>query len=138
MGLLFMHRDETSAQRRARIYLTASYLGLVATVLMLLARLLAWPDFFQGLPIGLAIVSLALLLMRKLRDEYYERLWAAGTSWAFVALVVWFLCGPFSRELLAGIGNPHAARQWPIDWTALIAMLAFFVGFHVERLRGER
>jgi hypothetical protein len=136
--MLLLHRNDTPAQRRARVYLTASYLGLIAVVLMLLARLLAWPDFMQGLPIGLAVASLALLLIRKLRDEYYQRLWAAGTSWAFVALVLWFLCGPFSRELLAGIGNPQAAPQWPVDWTALIAMLAFFVGFHVERLRGER
>ena len=122
-------------EKRTRIYLTAAVMGLVATLLLIASLVFDWPDLAKGIPIGLLIVSLITLLRRRLRDEYIELLWNAGTSWAFAAVVLLFLISPFVEGFVDGLNG--AVRE-PAITAAFIgpaALLAFFIGFHLKWLR---
>lgn len=117
-----------SAEKRAALYMMAAWMGGCAIVLFWVAHLFNWPDFVKGLPIGVLLVSLLMLLRRKLRDEYIQRLWIAGTSLSFGVLVLAFLLTPFTEGLLDGLRDVSATRDLP-DIAAPLALLAFFVGF---------
>ena len=122
-------------EKRTRMYLTAAIVGFVATLLMIASLALDWPDFMKGLPIGLLLVSLITLLLRRLRDEYIQLLWNAGTSWAFVAVVVLFLISPFVEGVMDGFNGAVRDQAITADFIGPTALLAFFVGFHVKWLR---
>lgn len=124
-----------STSKRATLYLTMSYLGAFAVALLVLAKAFAWPDFVRGFAIGMLLVSLLLLLRRKLRDEYFDELWKAGVSLAFVVTVAWFLFLPFAEGFTHGLLDVPGGSNLPADLGGLIAIAAFFVGFHVKRLR---
>lgn len=117
-----------SAERRATLYMAMAWMGAIAIVLFWLARLLEWPDFLKGLPIGMLLVSLFMLLRRKMRDEYIQRLWVAGTSLAFAVMVLMFLITPFFENAVHGVRGAAGARDLP-DVAAPLALLAFFAGF---------
>ena len=93
--------------KRARMVMVAAYMGALGTVLAALAILLHWPDFFRGFPVGLLVASLFILLNRSLRDEYFQELWAAGTSWAFVAVIAWTIGVPIYLGTFVG-SREHA------------------------------
>lgn len=122
-------------EKRTRMYLTAAIVGFVATLLMIASLALDWPDFMKGLPIGLLLVSLITLLVRRLRDEYIQLLWNAGTSWAFAAVVVLFLISPFVEGVMDGFNGAVRDQAITADFIGPAALLAFFVGFHVKWLR---
>jgi hypothetical protein len=124
-------------EKRTSIYMTAAHMGALGTPLLLAALLLHWPDFVHGFSIGLLVVSLTLLLWRRLRDEYIEQLWNAGTSWAFAAIVLCFLLLPFYQDMAAGGAPPDARTLFPPDWAGIAAITAFFVGFHIKWLRSR-
>lgn len=123
-----------SREKRYSIYMTAAHMGAIGTPLLLAAIILHWPDFVYGFMIGLLIVSLSMILWRRLRDEYIEQLWNAGTSWALAAIVLCFLFLPFFREVLSS-----EAQRTPVtpDWAGVAAITGFFVGFHVKWLRSR-
>ncbi len=125
-----------SASHRATLYLSMSYLGAAAAAVLILALTFDWPDFVHGFAIGALLVSLLLLLRRKLRDEYFDELWKAGASLAFVVTVVWFLFAPFAEGFVHGLSDVESGSNLPEGLTGIIAIAAFFVGFHVKRLRG--
>lgn len=110
------------------MYMMAAWLGAAAVLFHVAARAFDWPDFWKGFPIGVLLIALTLLLRRKLRDEYTERLWNAGTSLAFVVLVVWFLFAPFAEGFFDGLLHGPAVLQVP-DIAAPLALFAFFAGF---------
>ena len=123
-------------EKRTSLYMTAAHMGAIATPFLLVAIILRWSDAVQGFFVGILVVSLTLLLWRRLRDEYIEQLWNAGTSWAFAVLVLWFLFLPFSQHLLSGhVLDPRPAA--PTDWAGTTAIFAFFVGFHLKWLRSR-
>lgn len=124
-----------SAAHRASIYMAAANMGAGGTVLFFVGELVELPDFLRGLSIGVMLAALALLFLRKLRDEYFERLWNAGTSWAFGACVALFLAAPFVAKAL-GESPVAAFLTYPGGWLGPLAILAFFAGFHWARLRG--
>ena len=137
MLLLNRNSNLTPAEKQARIYLVAAYMGAAGIVLCMAARLLAWPDFIQGFSIGILLVALLILILRRNRlDEYYRSLWSAGTSFAFAVLVLWFLFAPFAQGLVNSITSA-TYRDMPSNWGAPLAILGFFVGFHVQRLRSR-
>ena len=128
-------RRQTPAESRAAMYMSAAYLGAAGTALFIVGETARLPDFVRGLAIGVMLGSLVLLLIRKLRDEYFERLWNAGTSWAFATCVVLFLAAPFVARMLGD--SPVAAfKEYPGAWIGPLSILAFFAGFHWARLRG--
>jgi hypothetical protein len=125
----------TRREKAATIVLTASYLGTFGTVFLALALLLHWPDFFRGLGVGLLVASLFALLLRQLRDEYLQGLWSAGASWAFVATVIWVTAVPLYLDTFVGSRTDAWVPDIPAIWTFIVALAAFFAGFHWTRLR---
>ncbi|WP_454599320.1 hypothetical protein [Qipengyuania sp. SM2507] len=121
---------------RTRLYLVAAHIGGIATVLLAVSLSLALPDFVRGVSIGMLLVSLLMLLHRKLRDEYMEGLWNAGTSFAFVVTVAWFL---FSLFVLGSFTDPTglAPALNPYEAGLVCTIAAFFIGFHIRWLRGR-
>ncbi len=124
-----------SPEKRTRMYLTSAVMGFAATILMVAAQALDWPDFVKGLSIGLMLVSLLTLLVRRLRDEYIDQLWHAGTSLAFAAVVIVFLASPFVEGVVDGFTNAPPDQFFTADFVGPIALLAFFIGFHAKWLR---
>ena len=125
----------TTAESRAATYMAAATMGAAGTVLFFVGEVVKLPDFVRGLSIGVMLAALVVLFVRKLRDEYFERLWNAGTTWAFTACVVLFLAAPFIAK---GLGESPVAAflSYPGGWLGPLAILAFFAGFHWARLRG--
>lgn len=119
----------------ARIVLTASYLGAFGTALLTAALLLRMPDFIRGLGVGLVVASLSVLLLRGLRDEYLQQLWSAGASWAFVTIVIWATAAPLYLDTFVGNRNIIWTPDLSGIWTFIIALTAFFAGFHWTRVR---
>lgn len=126
-----------TATYRAGLYMTAAHMGGFATVLLILATLLGWPDFVRGFSIGVLLISLVLLLRRKLRDEFIEGMWSSDTSLTFIALVVWFLFAPVTEGFVDGLFGIEGGSDLPELHFGLIAIAAFFVGFHYRWLRGR-
>ena len=126
-----------SPDKRTRLYLTAAVMGLVSTVLLTLAATLEWPDFVTGLCVGVLLASLVLLLLRRFRDEYIEQLWNSGTSLAFSAVVVLFIFSPFLEGVFDGLIDANHEPAIATEAIGLVAVLAFFVGFHIKWLRSS-
>ena len=120
--------------KKTQLYLTAAAMGFAASILLLCAMLLRWPDFWLGACIGVLLVSLLLIVLRSLRDEYIEGLWRTGTSAAFVVVVASFV---FS-SLHEGVSALRGAPDLPSGFPAMAAIVAFYLAFHVKWLRGPR
>ena len=124
---------------RTKLYLIMAHLGGVATIGVILSFALDWPDFVKGLSIGLMIVPLCVMLIRRFRDEYIETLWQSGTSLAFAAMVFGFLFLPALEGFYDGLtGNQDAVRDITADVAVFTAIFAFYIGFHFRWLRGLR
>ncbi len=125
-----------TAEKRTTLYLVMSYLGTAAIALFLAATVLDWPDFVRGLSIGMLLVSLWMLMRRKLRDEYIQSLWNAGTSLAFATLVAIFLFAPALEGFFDGATGRADIMDTPASLAPAVAILGFFVGFHFKRWKG--
>ena len=125
-----------TAEKRTTMYLVMAYAGTAAIVLYLAAITLDWPGFVRGFSIGMLLVSLGMLMRRKLRDEYIQSLWAAGTSVAFVTLVIVFLFAPWLEGFFDGLTGLDGEMDTPASLAPALAILGFFAGFHLKRLRG--
>ena len=125
-----------TAEKRTTMYLVMAYAGTAAIVLYLAATTLDWPGFVRGFSIGMLLVSLGILMRRKLRDEYIQSLWTAGTSAAFVTLVIAFLFAPFSEGFIDGLAGLDRKMDTPATLAPALAILGFFAGFHLKRWRG--
>ena len=123
-------------EKRTKMYLTSAVMWFAGTVVAIAGDMFALPDYLRGFAFGILLVALALLLLRRMRDEYIEQLWNAGVSLAFVAVVLAYLFAPFLEGLFDGL-SAAAPRQDFVSsgWIGPLALLAFFVGFHVKWLR---
>ena len=123
-------------EKRAHMVMMAAYVGAAGTILLAASLAFHLPDFVRGVGPGLLVGSLFILLWRSLRDEYFEQLWAAGTSWSFIAVVAWTIAVP----IYLGTFEGRSGSAWVADisgnWTMIVALGAFFAGFHAKRLRG--
>jgi hypothetical protein len=127
-----------TAQNRTKLYLTQAHVGAAATLGVVLAYAAGLPDFIKGLSIGLMVVPLGVMLIRRFRDEYIETLWQSGTSLAFAALVTGYLLLPFLEGVYDGFtGNP-SGQDIPAEFAGFAAIAAFYIGFHIRWLRGLR
>lgn len=122
-------------EKRTHMYLTSAVMGFAATILMIAGQILDLPDFVKGVAIGLMLVSLLTLLVRRLRDEFIDQLWHAGTSLAFAAVVIVFLASPFVEGIVDGFNGSVRDQAITADFVGPVALLAFFVGFHLKWLR---
>ena len=121
---------------KTTFYLTMAWMGAALSLAHLALRIAGGGDFWIGFTVGGLIVSLTVLLRRKLRDEYVERLWSAGTSAAFIVVAILFLLRPF----VDGAFGSLTGAPWNFDITGYampIALLAFFAAFHAAHLRSR-
>ncbi len=123
---------------RTRTYLIMAHLGAAATAGVCVSFGLDLPDFVKGLGIGLMVVPLAVMLLRRFRDEYIETLWQSGTSLAFAAVVFGFLLLPFLEGFYDGFTGSPSGQDIPAEVAGFGAIIAFYVGFHYRWLRGLR
>ena len=135
--MIFARRqDRGTAERRAAAYIMAAHMGAAGTGLFFAAQWIALPAFVRAFAIGVMLASLTVLLIRKLRDEYFQRLWNAGTPWAFVTIVVLFLAAPFAAKIVGGAPDT-AFRDLLGGWIGPLAIAAFFAGFYRAKLWGD-
>lgn len=125
-----------SSSQKAQKYLLAAHAGAVLLCAALAAAELGAPDFVQGLFVGMLLAIVALLFRSTLRDEYIERLWNAGTAAALLATLV----ATLGVELIRGFGDQgadifEAPPLFPATSIGVIALAAFFIGFHFKLLR---
>lgn len=125
-------------EERTKLYLIMAHLGGLATLSVFLTFGLELPDFFKGLSIGLMVVPLIVMLIRRFRDEYIETLWQSGTSLAFAALVFGFLALPFLEGFYDGLTGNESGRDIPAEIAGFAAIVAFYAGFHIRWMRGLR
>jgi hypothetical protein len=123
---------------RTRLYLVMAHLGGLATIGVFVSIGLDLPPFVKGLSVGLMIVPLIVMLIRRFRDEYIETLWQSGTSLAFAAMVFGFLGLPFLEGLYDDFTGNKSWRDIPAEVAGFLAIIAFYIGFHVRWLRGLR
>ena len=124
-----------TTEKRTKIYLTQAHVGALATIAVLMSIGLGFNDFFKGLSVGIMIIPLIVMLIRRLRDEYIETLWQAGTSLAFATVVFCFLILPFLEGVADGFTGNGSGQDFPAALTGFAAIAAFYIGFHYRWLR---
>ncbi|WP_296676255.1 hypothetical protein [Novosphingobium sp.] len=124
-------------EKRTAIYLNMAHMGFFASLGFAAANALHWPDFVKGLTVGLLLLPLVIAPLRRMRDEYIDSLWRAGTAWAFVAVIASFLFAPFLEGFYDGLAAAPSHQNIPVEAAGYAAILAFFIGFHVEWLRAR-
>ena len=124
--------------KKTQMYLSAAVMGGIASVALVCASAFDWPDWWRGACVGVLLVSLLMLLVRSLRDEYIEGLWRAGTSAAFAAIVLCFVLGPFLEGVYDGLNGALRRQDLPAGFAPVVAILFFFGAVHLKWLRGAR
>ena len=130
----------TPADRRYAIFLTMVHMGALATLLLIATLLFDLPSFVDGLPQGMLLVAIGMILVRKLRDDYVQDLWNTGTNAAFIAVAACFIFAPLAIDLGSDIaGNDFAWRDYKIavQWPAAIGLVSFYAGFYWRMLGGS-
>ncbi len=135
-----MNNRLSSSDARAGLFFTMVHIGALATVLLIATLVFDLPDFVDGLPQGLLLVSVGVIMVRRLRDEYVDELWRAGTTAAFVFVVAAFLVFPLiagiSGRIASGSGDPRdfaVVVQWPLA----VALVGFYSAFY-RRMLADR
>ena len=127
-----------SNSQKAQKYLILAHAGGVLMLLAGAAFVVDVPDFFLGLLTGMLMAIVILLFRSSMRDEYIERLWNAGTALAFLATLV----ATLGVELARGFADQQAdvfsgPPLLSIPLVGVIALAAFFAGFHLQMLRSR-
>ncbi|NCP17888.1 MAG: hypothetical protein GW855_01860 [Erythrobacter sp.] len=135
-----MNTTEVSlADRRYAMFVTMVHTGALATLLLFATIIFDLPGFVDGLPIGLLLVALGVILNRKLRDDYVEQLWKAGTAAAFIAVIACSLVLPVAYGMLDDVlGGDTTWREFtiPVQLPAAVALTGFYIGFYWRMLAG--
>lgn len=130
-------RSVKNEAEQAQRYLYFAHAGAAGLLGLAAAYALSAPDFVKGLLVGMLLVFVLVLFRRRMRDEYIERLWNAGTAYAFIVTIILTIFGDFARGMYDGYqGLAHGATP-PLDagWVGLAALAAFYIGFHIEMWR---
>ena len=125
-----------SNAQKAQKYLLAAHAGAALLCAALAAAEFGAPDFVQGLFVGMLLAIIFILFRSTLRDEYIERLWNAGTAAALLATLV----ATLGVELIRGFADQgadvfEAPPLFSTTAIGIIALAAFFIGFHFKLLR---
>ncbi len=135
-----MNRLLSTPEARSGLFFAMVHVGALATVLLISTLVFDLPDFVDGLPQGILLVSVGVIMAKRLRDEYVEELWRAGTSAAFVLAIAAFLVLPLvigiSERIRLGAGDPRdfsVVVQWPLA----VALSGFYAAFY-RRMLADR
>lgn len=125
-----------STANKAQLYLHFAHAGAALMVALGAAYGLHAPDFLKGFIVGMLLALVLVLFRSKMRDEYIERLWNAGTATAFVVV----LCLTLLADLVRGFADPAVdfptgVPGMPAVQIGLAALAAFYVGFHVAMIK---
>ena len=125
-----------SAAKKAQLYLYFAHAGALLLIALAAAYSLGAPDFLKGLIAGMLLVLVLLLFRSKMRDEYIERLWNAGTATAFIVI----LCLTLLADLVRGFADstldvPTGTSGMPTLQVGLAALAAFYIAFHIAMIR---
>lgn len=125
-----------STTQKAQKYLLAAHAGAILLCAALAAPEVGASDFVQGLLVGMLFAIVFLLFRSTFRDEYIERLWNAGTAAALLATLV----ATLGVELYRGFRDQstdvfQAPPLFSTTSIGIIALAAFFIGFHFKLLR---
>lgn len=122
---------------RASIFMGASWVGLAGLILIASAQA-PWgsADLRLSGALLLIIGSFAMLFTRR-ADEYTERLWNAGASVAFGALLINFIGLAFVEGFIEGLTDRKIERSITGDLALLLSIVAFYIGLFVKRLLGD-
>ena len=125
-----------SNSQKAQKYLLAAHFGAILLIAVAASFWLDVPDFIQGLFVGMLLTIVVVLFRSSLRDEYVERLWNAGTAAAFLATLVASVGLELARGFLDQANDVfEAAPFFTTVNIGVIALAAFFIGFHFKLLR---
>ena len=127
---------------KEQFYYLAAHAGAVLLVGLGIAYVAGAPDFWKGFIVGALIVAVVVLFRQKLRDEYAERLWNAGTAGAFGVTLITafspeFLSDAF-RGFADGFGGPGSSAITPTPGViGTFALIGFFAAFHLALWRNR-
>lgn len=126
-----------SKERQAAGYMTGAHIGALSLVGYLALRFTHGPDFAIGVTVGIMLVSVCALVWGSRTDEYLKALWSAGATSAFLFTVVAFLFGPvlFGQQGFFIDGTSPPVSQ--VHFLGMLAILAFYAGFHIQWLRSR-
>lgn len=146
-------------QKKVDKYLRAAMIGTVAVVVAppTYLGLVYLPLDLDPIPTLLLSVPLLLLALftiiastyafihlfiRRKTDEFTLAMWHAGTTFAFFAVIGWLLIGGLVEAVWeASIMANDPELKDPefnviADWASWVVCAAFFVGFHIKRVKG--
>lgn len=85
---------------------------------------------------ALAWALITLIVLRN-SDEFTLATWHHATTSGFFTSIIWLYFVPFTIATLAALtgADEHAYYDQVLIWAAMVVMAAFFVGFHLKRLR---
>lgn len=128
--------------RSGNFYMRSAEAGLLASVAFALSAVELLVPLVGVLSAIALCLSLAVVCQTRLRDEYLDRLWAAGTVCAFAtALAVTIGSYLFGGGLnlladLAGVPHDDFTKMPGLSGLAVgsVVIFGFFLGFHLKRL----
>lgn len=127
--------EKNNPAYKAQAYLWIAHVGAAALVALGLCLYFGAPDFVQGFLVGMLLVLVAALFRSKMRDEYIERLWNAGTAAAFIVTLLMTV----GADLVVGFADDKADVFTHSAFTSpqigLAALAAFYLTFHLAMLR---
>ncbi|WP_133303927.1 hypothetical protein [Aurantiacibacter aquimixticola] len=123
-------------KNRASLNLTMGWLGLLATIVFVAARVAdseaLWTSFV-GFFVPLSLI--AQFLTRK-SDEYTLSLWSTAANAAFAITIAWLFLPPFFEGFYDGLRGNDSGQDIPTDGAPYAALLAFYITFNIKRLTG--
>lgn len=123
---------------KAAIFMAASWVGLCALILTLVAAFADAPPAITLPGLLVVIGSSFVMLATRRADEYTEGLWNAGASVAFGVMLLTFLGLPAAEGFFDGVTGAEDGQNIPATVVPVLAIFAFYIGLFVKRLLGGR
>lgn len=116
----------------------ASWTGLAGLLLTGGGHAASAPAAMTMIGIALTILGSFVMLFTRHAGEYTQRLWNAGASVAFGALLMLTAGLGFVEGLIEGFTDTERERSVSADAALLLDIAAFYIGLFAKRLLGDR
>lgn len=125
----------SSSAIKAQKYLMLAHIGAAMLAGLIASFAFNAPDFIKGFFVGCLLVLVLALFRSKMRDEYIERLWNAGTAAAFLTA----LAMTVGADLVIGFSDSKAdvltISAFTTAQIGVGVLTAFYLTFHLAMLR---